>query len=135
MCPTAISPHFLQQPSTSTSKSASDDFDDNDLDLSASLWFQTLDNILSAKGAASRGRSAAVPSPGEGSERSGVGEGYGKGRAGGKRRELPQTAAVMGGVLDALLQRTLSSMAGEDAVGREQEAIFIVVHKPRRNFS
>lgn len=26
--------------------------------------------------------------------------------------ELPQTAAVMGGVLDALLQRTLSSMAG-----------------------
>ncbi|CAM9916721.1 unnamed protein product [Sphacelaria rigidula] len=90
---------------------APDDFDDDgDLDLSASLWFQTLDKILSAKGAASRG----------GGEEVTVGGGHGvggvaiQGSRGRRRRggELPQTAAVMGGVLDALLRRTLSSMAG-----------------------
>ncbi|CAM9760427.1 unnamed protein product, partial [Pylaiella littoralis] len=43
-----------------------------------------------------------------GSSFSGGAQGAGAGTAG----ELPQTAAVMGGVLDALLQRTLSSMAG-----------------------
>lgn len=43
----------------------------------------------------------------------GRGLGRAKGAAGTAARELPQTAAVMGGVLDALLQRTLSSMAGE----------------------
>lgn len=83
----------------------SEDFDDDgDLDLSASLWFQTLDKILSAKGAVSRGEQPA-----------GAGGGRSVGGGGRRRRggELPQTAAVMGGVLDALLQRTLSSMAGE----------------------
>ncbi|CAM9755154.1 unnamed protein product, partial [Scytosiphon promiscuus] len=85
------------------------DGDDGDLDLSASLWFQTLDKILSAKGAACRSSSssgAAFSSAGGG------GRGGRSAAATAAAGELPQTAAVMGGVLDALLQRTLSSMAG-----------------------
>eukprot|EP00752_Nemacystus_decipiens_P007971 g7124.t1 len=104
------------------SPTATDDLDDDvdsDLDLSASLWFQTLDKILSAKGAACRSSisSGTASSPS-------VAAGGGAGKEGASERgraavaaaaaagELPQTAAVMGGVLDALLQRTLSSMAG-----------------------
>lgn len=87
------------------------DGDDDDLDLSASLWFQTLDKILSAKGAACRSSSSSSgafsSSPAAGGGRGGRGA-----AAGAAAGELPQTAAVMGGVLDALLQRTLSSMAG-----------------------
>lgn len=103
----------------------SDDLDDGDLDLSASLWFQTLDKILNAKGAACRGDHTAPSSLGGAGGRAGAGgRGRGRGRvaragagAAAAARELPQTAAVMGGVLDALLQRTLSSMAGEHARG------------------
>ncbi|CAM9369848.1 unnamed protein product [Laminaria digitata] len=105
------------------SRAATDPFDDDgDLDLSASLWFQTLDKILSAKGAACRSdpntASAAGVRGGVGvpGDRGGL---AGRGRAAARAAtaataggELPQTAAVMGGVLDALLQRTLSSMAG-----------------------
>ncbi|CAM9760498.1 unnamed protein product, partial [Pylaiella littoralis] len=39
------------------------DDDDDDLDLSASLWFQTLDKILSAKGAACRTSDPPPPPP------------------------------------------------------------------------
>lgn len=94
--------------------------DDDDLDLSASLWFQTLDKILSAKGAASRGtgpssdstssKASGTASVGAGSANTGrTKKAGGLGGSG----ELPQTAAVMQGVLDALLQRTLGSMAGD----------------------
>ena len=109
--------------SQARSRAATDPFDDDgDLDLSASLWFQTLDKILSAKGAACRSdpntASAAAVRGGVGvaGDRGGL---AGRGRAATRAAtaataggELPQTAAVMGGVLDALLQRTLSSMAG-----------------------
>eukprot|EP00903_Cladosiphon_okamuranus_P007783 g7532.t1 len=111
------------------STTATDDLDDdgdNDLDLSASLWFQTLDKILSAKGAACRSTSStntsstsAISSTASFPLAKGAGDllegANGRGRvaaAATAAGELPQTAAVMGGVLDALLQRTLSSMAG-----------------------
>lgn len=95
--------------------SATEDFDDggdDELDLSASLWFQTLDKILSAKGAACR--SSPTSSSASAAGASGRGRSAATATAAG---ELPQTAAVMGGVLDALLQRTLSSMAGESTKG------------------
>lgn len=104
---------------STTSAAAAEDVDDGDLDLSASLWFQTLDKILSAKGAASRAAGSVAESGdstgmavagGDVASSSGLGK-IKRGRQ--VAGELPQTAALMQGVLDALLQRTLSSMAGD----------------------
>lgn len=95
------------------------------------MWFQTLDKILNAKGAASRsgvtdesiarartGTTAVGEAVAIARGKVGAGAEAGMGRRG--VRELPQTAAVMGGVLDALLQRTLSSMAGNGAMQWEE---------------
>lgn len=112
------------------SAAATEDVDDSDLDLSASLWFQTLDKILSAKGAASRA-AGSVPEPGGSATGMAVPGGdvassSGLGKVKRRRQvagELPQTAALMQGVLDALLQRTLSSMAGD---GRYQSGTVLI---------